>query len=144
MHLHGLRAAGCLGLAAAFGARDAGSSPAVQEIPIECSVRSNNDGCEKIVGCPSGTAIRAARAACNLEHGSVTNEQLLSVQRGYIKVVRGSDRVDDARCWVGSSEVYSGQVAIADIAGLTRISVGCQEHDKNGGDCHIRGSLYCE
>jgi hypothetical protein len=142
-HLHGL-AAGWLGLAAALGAGDARSSRAVQEVTIECIVGSSNDGCERIVGCPSGTKIRTARAACNLEYGSVTDEQLSSVHHGYIKVVRRSDHVEEARCWVGTSQVGSGQVAIAGIAELTRVAVGCQEHDKNGGDCHIRGSLYCE
>lgn len=143
-HLHRLIAVGCLGLAAAFAAGNAGSSPALQEVTIECRVSSSNDGCEKIVGCPSGTKIRTARAACNLEYGSVTDEQLSSVEHGYIKVVRRSDHVEEATCWVGSSRVGSGQVAIADIVELTRVSVGCQEHDKNGGDCHMRGSLYCE
>src|SRR5687768_5782916 len=122
-HLHGFVAAGCLGLAAAFGASDAGSSPVVQELTFECSVKSSNDGCEKIVSCPSGTKTRAARAACNLEHGSITDEQLSSVARGYLEVVRSSDHVDEAACWVGSSRAISGQVAIAGSVGLTRVSV---------------------
>src|SRR5690349_4600284 len=122
--LRGPSAAGWLGLATALGASDAGSAPAVREVTIECSVSSNNDGCEKVVACPSGTEIRTARAACNLEYGSVTHEQLSSVEQGHLKVVRRSDHVEEARCWVGTSEVGSGQVAIAAIAGLTRVSVG--------------------
>jgi hypothetical protein len=143
-HSHRLIAAGWLGLVATFGASDAVSSPAVKEVAIECRVSSSNDGCDKVVDCPPGTRVRTARAACNLEYGAVTDEQLSSVQRGYLKVVRSSDHVDEARCWVGTNQVGGGQVAIADIRERTRVSVGCQEHDRNGGDCHIRGSLYCE
>jgi hypothetical protein len=142
-HHHGLIAV-CLGLAAASGASSAGSSPARQQVTIDCKVSSSNDGCEKIVGCPEGTKIHTVRAACNLEHGSVTDEQLSSVEQGHIKVVRRSDHVDEGSCWIGTSQVGSGQVAVADILELTRVSVGCQEHDKNGGDCQIRGLLYCE
>ena len=140
---HGLIAV-CLGLAAASGASDAGSSLAMHEVKIDCKVSGSNDGCEKIVGCPSGTKVRTVRAACNLEHGSITDEQLSSVGQGYIEVVRRSDHVEEGSCWVGASQIDSGQVAIAGIAEGTRVSVGCQEHDRNGGDCHIRGSLYCE
>ena len=123
--------------------RAAGGSPGLHEVTVECRVRSSNDGCEKRVDCPAGTTIRAARAACNLEHGRVTDEQLASVAHGYIAVVRPSDHVDEGKCWVGGSQVESGRVAIADIVGQTGVSVGCQEHDRNGGDCVVRGSLYC-
>ncbi len=143
-HLRGLIAVGCLGIVAAFGASAAGSSPALHEVAIECRVRSSNDGCEKSVGCPPGTTIRTARAACNLEHGPVTEEQLSSVELGYVEVVRGSDHVEEGRCWLANNQVGSGRVAMVDVVGLTRVSMGCQEHDRNGGDCVIRGSLYCQ
>jgi hypothetical protein len=142
--LHRVIAAGCLGLAAAFGVSTAGSSPALHEVPIDCSVRSSNDGCETVVSCPSRTKIRTVRAACNLEHGSVTVEQVASVEQGYMEVVRPSDHVEEGRCWVGGIQLGSGHAATTSSAGLTRVTVGCQEHDQNGGDCHIRGLLYCD
>jgi hypothetical protein len=123
---------------------DVWSSPAVQEVPIDCNVSGNNDGCEKTVACPSGTKIRGAVAACNLEYGLVTDDQVSSVAQGYIKVVRASDHVDEGGCWVGGNRLDSGQEAIANVAALTAVTIGCQEHDKNGGDCDIRGFLYCQ
>jgi hypothetical protein len=142
--LHGLTATGCLGIVAAFGVGAAGSSPVVHEVTVECRVQRDNDGCETWVECPQGTRIRTARAACNLEHGAVTDEQLSAVEQGYIEVIRRSDHVEQGNCWLGTSHVHSGRVATAALAGLTGITVGCQEHDKNGGDCQIRGSLQCE
>ena len=144
MHLHTLIARGCLGVMAAFAASVAGSSPASREVTIECRVESNNDGCEKRVDCPPGTTIRTARAACNLEYGPVSDSRLSAVEQGYIEVVRRSDHVDEGQCWLGDTRVDGERAALANVVGLTRVSVGCQEHDKNGGDCQIRGSLYCE
>jgi hypothetical protein len=143
-HFDRLIAAGCLGIATVCGASTASSSPAVQEVTIDCSVSSNNDGCQTTVACPAGTKIWTAKAACNLEYGSVSDEAVASVVPGYVKVVRSSDHVEEAQCWVGGTQIGSGEVVIAKIGGLTSLSVGCQEHDKNGGDCHIRGVLYCE
>jgi hypothetical protein len=140
----GLIAAGCLGIVAAFGTDAGGSSPAVLEVTTECHAQSNNDGCETWVACPPGTTIRTARAACNLEYGPVTDEQLSSVEQGHVEVVRRSDHVDEGSCWLGTAQVGSGRVTVANIVGLTGVTVGCQEHDKNGGDCQIRGSLHCE
>ena len=142
--LRGFIAAGCLGLVAALAASAAGGSPGRHEVSFECRVRSSNDGCESRVECPAGTTLRAARAACNLEHGAVSDEQLARVEQDNIEVVRASDHVDEGKCWLGSSQVESGRVAVAAVAGLTGVVVGCQEHDKNGGDCVIRGSLYCQ
>jgi hypothetical protein len=143
-HLRELSAVSCLGVVVAFGPSAAGDSPAVHQLPIDCGVKSSNDGCEKTVSCPPGMTIRAASAACNLEHGPVTDEQLDSVEPGYVEVVRRSDHVEQGRCWLGENRAQSGRVAISDTVGLTAVSVGCQEHDQNGGDCQIRGSLYCQ
>jgi hypothetical protein len=143
-HLHGISAVAGLGLVVAFGASAAGGSPALREVPLDCRVEGSNDGCENTVACPSGTTIRTARAACNLEHGPVTGEQLDAVEPGYLEVVRRSDHVDEGRCWLGHERIESGRVALAEVVGHTHVSLGCQEHDRNGGDCQIRGSLYCQ
>jgi len=142
-HFPGLTVVGCLGSFVAFGASAAGGSPVLHEVPIDCGVTSSNDGCEKSIGCPPGMKIWGARAACNLEHGAVTEDQLEGVEQGYLVVVRLSDHVEEGRCWLGDSSVASGRAATRDVVGQTRISIGCQEHDENGGDCQIRGSLYC-
>lgn len=140
---HGYLAACCLGMVAAFGASAADGSSAPHEVPIECRAKSNNDGCEKTAACPAGTTMRSATAACNLEHGLVTDEQLSLVERGYLEIVRRSDHSDEGRCWLGNTRIESGRVPIASIADEHGILFGCQEHDRNGGDCHMRGTLFC-
>lgn len=142
-HLRKLGAVGCLGTVVALAASAASGAPVPHEVAIECGVRSSNDGCASTVTCPAGTTIWSASAACNLEHGPVTDEQLARVEPGYVEVVRRSDHVEEGRCWVGGNLVESGRVALADVVGQKGVSVGCQEHDRNGGDCQIRGSLYC-
>ena len=137
-------AAGCLASVAASGPSVAGGSSALHEVVTECRVRSSNDGCQKRIACPEGTTIRSAKAACNLEHGSVSDEQLVAVEGGYVEVVRRSDHVEEGRCWLGSFQVENGRAAVADVEGLAAVWVGCQEHDRNGGDCVIRAALYCE
>jgi len=144
MHLRGLSVVGCLGTVMPFGASGEGGSPALHAVPIDCGVKSSNDGCEKRVACPPGTTIRTATAACNLEYGAVTEEQLEGVEQGYLEVLRPSDHVEEGRCWLGDNSVASGRLSIAAVVGQTEISIGCQEHDKNGGDCRIQGSLYCQ
>lgn len=143
-HLHVLSVFGCLGLVVAFAASAAGGSPVVHEVAIDCWVKGSNDGCEGTAACPSGTTIRTAKAACNLEHGPVTSDQLKAVEPGYLQVVRRSDHVEEGRCWLGNDRLESGRLAVADSVGHTQVSLGCQEHDRNGGDCQIRGSLYCQ
>jgi hypothetical protein len=32
---------------------------------------------------------------------------------------------------------------ITGITGRSSVVVACREHDQNGGDCQIRGNLYC-
>lgn len=143
-YLRGFGAVGGLGMVVALEASAASGAPMPHEVAIECGVRGSNDGCANTVSCPSGTTIRSARAACNLEHGPVADEQLAGVEPGYVEVVRRSDHVEEGRCWVGGNLVERGRVALADVVGQKGVSVGCQEHDRNGGDCQIRGSLSCQ
>lgn len=133
-----------IGVAAVFIVGDVRSAPAPRTVPIQCQVSKNNDGCERTVSCPKGTRIRSASAACNLEWGSVTDRQLSNVPDDVIEVVRPSDHVDEGSCWVGATTVGDGRATLAGIANHASVKVGCQEHDKNGGDCEIRGLLRCE
>ena len=113
------------------------------QVPFECRARSSNDGCERRVRCPAGAAVEQATAACNLEHGAVTEAQLERVPRGELMVVRRSDHPEQGSCWVQETTLGEGARTIEDIGGRHYVNVGCQEHDKNGGDCHIRGVLSC-
>lgn len=130
----------------------------VRRVPINCQVNGDNAGCHQTVYCPAGTTIVGAVAACNLEYGAVSDGELSTVPPNLIHVAKNSDHIEDGSCYVGNNTVV-GEIAglltgpwipdsavqtpIRGIFGLTRVPVGCDEQDNNGGDCHIRGSLYC-
>lgn len=121
------------------------SSVFAQEVKSwDCRVEHSNDGCRKTIKAPAGKKIVGVTAACNLENGAVTNRQLESVPANKIKVVRKSDHRrfhPDGYCYVGDTKIYSGEKALVNVNGVAQIDVGCFEHDKNGGDCHIRGTI---
>ena len=122
-------------------------SPAQEVISWECRVEGNNDGCETIAQAPAGKKIVGVTAACNLEYGAVSDRQLAAVPNNTIQVVRASDRrwrYPVGACYVGNTRVTSGQATINGINEVTQITVGCKEHDQNGGDCHIKGTLTLE
>jgi hypothetical protein len=142
-------------------ASDSGSC-SIRQVPIDCRVSENNSGCHQTVYCPAGTTVVGAVAACNLEYGAVSDDELLTVPPNMIHVAKTSDRIQDGSCYVGNNVVVGDEVfystgygtsyyipqsavqtSIRGIFGLDRVSVGCTEHDNNGGDCHIRGSIYC-
>ncbi len=118
------------------------SSCSLRDVPFSCQVTGNNNGCQRWVACPYGMTAVSAVAACNLEYGTVSSGTLQSVAPNTIKVVRKSDDTSDGRCNVGRTELRSGERTIEGLGGRW-VSVGCREHDKNGGDCHIRGTLTC-
>lgn len=134
-----LAIAGCLGTAVSFAA-DSPRAP----VEFDCAASSSNDGCEKKIECPGSTRIVHAHAACNLEYGTVSDAQLSAVPYDRIRVVRASDHVSEGSCWVGPSNLDSGEQAITGVRGKRNVAVGCQEHDRNGGDCQIRGVVFCE
>ncbi len=115
----------------------------VQKVGFNCQVSGNNKGCQKTVACPSGKKLVGAKAACNLEFGTVSSNALKPILPNLIKVLKASDKVSSGSCHVGSNKLRSGQKELANIKGRPRVAVGCKEHDKNGGDCHIKGNLYC-
>jgi hypothetical protein len=140
--------------------------PPPPNIGFSCQVIGDNDGCHKFgkkaVRCPTGMKVVHAKAACNLERGSVTPAQLAAVPKDTIRVLRASDRPSEGFCYVGKCEPPAppaiawspslcrnlaqdaGNHAIENISKWTSVEVGCAEYDKNGGDCHIVGALYCE
>jgi len=112
---------------------------------FECQVSSNNSGCRQQVSCPSGYVVSTAKAACNLEYGSVSTTQLDGTPNGSIRITKASDNVSDGSCFVGSTKASSGTRTISSsIRGLGSMDFGCREHDKNGGDCHVRGVVSCK
>ncbi len=123
------------------GAPTAGCS--VERVPAECQVIGSDAGCRRTASCPAGRRIVGAVAACNLEYGAVSDAQLAQVPVGSIAVVRASDNVADGRCTVGDDTASSGRKLIDGVEDLDRVTIGCSEHDRNGGDCHIKAAIYC-
>lgn len=111
---------------------------------FSCRVEGDNAGCEDIVRCPAGQRILGARAACNLEFGEVRGTSVGDLGFDRLAVVRESDNRDDGECWVGFNRISSGESDIRFIRTFPSVGYGCKERDSNGGDCHIRGSLYCQ
>ncbi|MDY6948836.1 MAG: right-handed parallel beta-helix repeat-containing protein [Pseudomonadota bacterium] len=151
----------------------AGSLCATRRVPIDCRITGDNNGCRQTVPCPAGTKVIGAVAACDLENGAVPDAELATVPSHLLHVARLSDDIEDGSCFVGASAVKAApsdprllplswvglsswfsnqprviprsavQTHIREIAGRSSVEVGCKEYDENGGDCHIRGSLYC-
>ncbi len=116
----------------------------VQKVGFNCQVSGNNKGCQKEVACPSGKKLVGAKAACNLEFGTVSSNALQPILPNLIKVLKASDKVSSGSCHVGGNKLQSGQKEITINKSSRTVAVGCKEHDKNGGDCHIKGVLYCK
>ena len=114
-----------------------------REVPFACSVTGDNGGCRGEVRCAEGEVLVGARAACNLEHGPVRDEELATVPRNSIWVLRWSDVPHAGRCWAGEQGGAAGEVALRGRLRGTAAQFGCHEHDRNGGDCEIRGVAYC-
>jgi len=123
--------------------RTANNSCELTTFEFDCSVSGDNDGCIQDAICPAGRRIVAATAACNLEWGSISDATMLTIPGNVIRVLRASDSVSSGRCNVGSIGLREGSARIDDLVGSFGVSVGCKEYDGNGGDCQIRGTLYC-
>lgn len=115
----------------------------VREVPFGCSISGDNGGCRDEVRCADGEVLVGARAACNLEHGRVHDAQLATVPRDALWVLRWSDVPQAGRCWIGDLGGAAGEIALGGRVRGTRVEIGCREHDRNGGDCEIRGVAYC-
>jgi hypothetical protein len=112
-------------------------------VSFGCSKSDSNAGCSTTATCPSGTKIIGAKAACNLETTDLTTDDLDSTPAGMIDVVRLSTNTEDGECKVGSTTVVSRADVIRGAYGSTSISAHCEEHDNNGGECAVKGILYC-
>ena len=123
----------------------------VSYVPFECQVTDSNGGCQATAFCPAGKKIVGARAACNLEFGTVSSADLGAVPldgfgagiTDFLKVVRASDVLTQGSCNLGNTKLNAGATPLTGLVGLGSASFGCREKDSNGGDCHIKGTLYC-
>lgn len=116
---------------------------AVTRHVFDCRANSDNNGCSKTISCPSGQKIIGATAACNLEYGEITDDILGTVPTNHIAVSTPSDNVSEGTGFIGTNKLQKGQKIITGVDGLEQVLIGCKEHDKNGGDCHIKAILYC-
>lgn len=119
------------------------SNTAVTQVPFSFINAGSNERKEITVGCPASLRIIGAKAGCNLEFGSITENDLSAVSPNVIRVFKASDDVSQGSCWINVNETHKDRIKLINIDGLTRVKVGCREHDENGGDCQIKGVLYC-
>jgi hypothetical protein len=111
---------------------------------FQCRVEGDNEGCSTTARCPAGsTEIIGATAACNLEFGEVSSAQLAGVSPGQVAVLRESGNAAHGTCRVGSTTVQRRRSPARGGSGRLTTQASCREHDANGGDCHVRGTLYC-
>jgi hypothetical protein len=115
----------------------------VQRKGFECRITGTNADCRQQPSCLGNKSIIAARAACNLEGGMVSQARLQAVSGNMISVVRPSDDASDGKCWVAETSLQKGTAKIVGALNRRSVEIGCHERDSNGGDCHIRGMLYC-
>jgi hypothetical protein len=114
-------------------------------LEAECKITGNSNGCTTNFICPQNQAITAVKVGCNLEWGTVTDSQMNSVRWGKMNILRQTDTNTRASfCRVETDrEKYAGSHSISSPIGKTAVSMSCKEHDKNGGDCHVKAQFIC-
>jgi hypothetical protein len=115
----------------------------ITQVPFECQVEGSNSGCRKLVRCPGQKKIVGATLACNLEFGNVTDNSISNLPVNTLSVIVRSDNTSDGSCYIEKNKISKGSTSLDDIQDLVRAVVGCREKDKNGGDCHVKGVLFC-
>ena len=125
----------------------------ITEVKVDCHSISNNNGCTKEITCDkAGDKILAAKAACNLDWGTVSYDQHKTVDWNEIQTFRKSDtgvgscRITDgtlngAGTTYWESAHFAGSVAQVGRFTGTKASFHCNEQDYDGADCHIVGSI---
>lgn len=112
-------------------------------VDFECRNQSSNQLCSKTVSCPAGMKVRATRAACNLEFGTVPNAVFDALVWNQLVVRRASDHVIEGHCIANGVDIALGSAGQLAPEVPDQVLVGCSEHDDNGGDCQIRGQILC-
>jgi hypothetical protein len=123
-----------------------GNTCSLSYVPFDCQVSGNNSGCSKAVSCPTGKTTIGASGACNLEYGTVTQAEYDAVPGNILRVTLASDTASDGTCRIGGSAnaVSSMDRNLTGLQGLTSATVSCSEYDVNGGECHVKGELFCK
>jgi hypothetical protein len=117
-------------------------TPTTQTLTFYCGVEKNNQGCSgEIPRCPAGMHATAIKAACNLEYGDTKSIKTLEWNK--IRVDNASDNISEGKCQVGDKTISSGEAPLSLLIVSSDKSFSCKEHDKNGGDCVIRGLIQC-
>lgn len=113
------------------------------KVDFECEVEGNNDGARCIASCPAGFRLFAAKAACSLETNRLSRRIVNRQGWGTLKVVRSADGVSSGLCALGQNELRQNAIRMPDPGPGPSLTARCDEHDSNGGDCRIAGTLAC-
>lgn len=116
----------------------------ITSVPFQCTAESNDSGCNGIARCPAGMKAKAIKAACHLESGPVTEEELAKTPWSFAGIVKRSDRIVEGVCRVGNVDVSEYGARLGGLSPNARIPFSCRERDNNGGDCNIQVTLACE
>lgn len=116
----------------------------IVNVDINCSQTGSNDWCETTARCPARHRVVGAKAACNLETQSINDAQVAALGFNQLQVVRASDNKSAGECYIGFARAREGSAIVRGVRGFPRVAAGCREHDKNGGDCRVRGEIYCQ
>jgi len=109
-----------------------------------CGIEGSNNGRTCTARCPAGSVeIISAKAGCNLEYGQVSTDQARRLRHGTLEVLRTSDPWQNGLCSIGNKQIQREHDLIRGRERETQTTVSCKEHDRNGGDCHVRGFLFC-
>jgi hypothetical protein len=115
----------------------------LSKVTAGCSQIGSDAGCSRTLSCPAGKRVIAARAACNLEWGTVSSAQLGAVPINKISVVLASDTASGSFCRLHGTSLTSGTKSISALPAGQSVSASCAEHDANGGDCSVLAQVYC-
>jgi hypothetical protein len=115
----------------------------IVSVPFECQITGSNTWCARSVACPGDGKVVGAKAACNLEAGTVDDAVVSELPFDRLEVVRASDNVADGTCYVSFNWASEGGTTIDTAKGFSQLAIGCREYDDNGGDCQIKGVSYC-
>jgi parallel beta-helix repeat protein len=131
-------------LCGAKGTLEAVRSCSMRVVNFACRATSNHQGCSGTASCGADRVI-SARAGCNLEWGSVSSEDVQAIAPGMLEVVRESDS-PSAYCSVDDVLVRKKYLTLhgrRDGVAPHEVSFECHENESNGGDCEVRGQLFC-
>jgi hypothetical protein len=116
----------------------------IERVPFDCHANADDYRCAGSVSCPTGTTRVRAFAGCDLEYGDVTAADLAEVEGEVVRILRRSDIPSADYCYVGDDSARVGATVLESIEPDERAYFGCHEYNADGGDCHIRGELYCQ